>query len=82
MHFIEKKVGAKVLKDYSGMNVMAAHSMGFPWHYKRNVVLVDKTASPHEQHEIMVHEMAEETYMEKGDSYWQAHQKSMNKYWR
>ena len=79
--FHEVKVGPKILKDYSGMNDMAAKQLGFPWHYKKNDILVDKTASSHEQHEIFVHEMVEETNMRQGDNYWKAHQKSM-KYWR
>lgn len=81
MNFKEKKVSPRILKDYSGMNKFAANELHFPWHYKKNVVLVDKTASPHEQHEIMVHEMAEATYMQKGEHYWEAHQRSL-KYWR
>lgn len=68
------KVGPKVLRDYDGMNYMAAQAMnfrGYPMH--KNTILVDKRMGHSRMMETIRHEKLEANLMSKGKGYWQAH---------
>lgn len=66
-----KYVSSKVLKDYAGMNYLAARVMGFPM--KDGDIFIDKNLSKKLKLRTIKHEVAEIKYMKKGYPYWKAH---------
>jgi hypothetical protein len=74
-----KFVSDKQLKDYAAMNYKAAESMGYDEHHEISPreYHVSKSMSYERQYKDLKHEIYEQGYMEKGDSYWTAHCKSL-----
>jgi len=61
---------------YVGMNKDASQPMGVPWPYKSSTIVIDKNIHGRERRRTEVHELVEKHFMNKGEPYWQAHQKA------
>lgn len=74
MKFKIVEVGRKTIRDYDGMNYMAAKALkfrGYPM--KKNVILIDESMTPMEKRRTIAHEIAEYGQMARGKGYWDAH---------
>ena len=69
-------VNKRVLKDYAGMNPMAARALGYK-NIRKNEILVASDTTESQRHTIINHEVDEMQHMEKGDDYWTAHKKAL-----
>jgi hypothetical protein len=69
-HPVEFK-GGSTLHDYAGINPEFAKLSGWP--DKDNAIIIDKNQTEDEQIKDVVHEVVEETEMEQGEDYHDAH---------
>lgn len=74
-----KFVSDRVLKDYAAMNYEAAKDFGYD---KKNEINakeyhVSSSMSYERQYKDLKHEIYEQGYMKNGDTYWDAHCKSL-----
>jgi len=67
---------SKRLLDYAGMNPAIAKKMGFK-DIDKNEVLIDVELPEGTQFKNLVHELIEQELMRDGDSYWEAHKRSL-----
>jgi hypothetical protein len=67
---------SRTLKDYAGMNPVIAKKMGFK-NIDKNEILIDVQLPEDVQFRNLVHELIEQELMRDGDSYWEAHKKSL-----
>lgn len=76
-----KFVSDRQLKDYAAMNYEAAKDFGYDKKHEigPKEYHVSKNISYEKQYKDLKHEIYEQGYMEKGDSYWDAHCKSLAK---
>lgn len=74
-----KFVSPKQLKDYAAMNYEAAKDFGYDKHHdiNRKEFHVCNSLSYERKYKDLKHEIAEQEHMENGDSYWDAHVKSL-----
>jgi hypothetical protein len=69
-------VDSRTLKDYAGMNPAIAKKMGFT-NIEKNEILIDVELPEDTQFKNLIHELIEQELMRDGDSYWEAHKKSL-----
>jgi hypothetical protein len=67
---------SKELLDYAGMNPAIAKKMGFK-NIDKNEILIDVELPEDVQFRNLAHELIEQELMRDGDSYWEAHKKSL-----
>jgi hypothetical protein len=74
-----KFVSDSQLKDYAAMNYEAAKDFGYDKKHEINAkeYHVSKNMSFEKQYKDLKHEIYEQEHMENGDSYWDAHCKSL-----
>jgi hypothetical protein len=67
---------SRELSDFAAMNPAAAKKMGFK-NIDKNEILIDVELPEDTQFRNLIHELIENELIEDGDSYWQAHKKSL-----
>jgi hypothetical protein len=74
MKFKIIEVPRKVMRDYDGMNYMAARALNFRGYpIRQNTILIDSSMSAKRKKRTIAHEKAEYSLMKKGLGYWSAH---------
>ena len=73
-------VGDDILKDFAGMNWLAARQIGFI-QIRSHQILIDKLKSAVEQLRILRHELYEVYLMLHGWNYWKAHEAALKFQW-
>lgn len=68
-------VESKQLRDYAGMNWLAAKSLGYP--IPENTIWIDKSLNRIVARNTLRHELEESKLMEGGKTYWEAHQTAL-----
>jgi len=74
-----RTVSKSVLKDYAGMNRPAAEELGFKPLPRKNEILVREDLTGKSREETISHEVREAEDIKKGDTYWQAHSKAIER---
>ncbi len=77
MGFSVREVGSYSLRDYAGMQPLAAKKLGYDMPPK--VIHIDKDMSYKDKFKTLNHELIEIRKMQQGDSYWNAHKVALEK---